>query len=338
MNSVLKKMDGNNWCTIESDPGVFTELMENMGAKDVMVDELFDLSDESFEAISPALGLLFLFKWTKETAGTGGGQPLSHEQCDPDFFFAKQTVSNACATQAILSVLLNNTNRVDVGDELRSFKEFTRDFAPDMRGETLGMNMMIRTVHNSFARPEPFVLEDGTGGSSARRRRGDDDDDDAAYHFIAYIPYKGALYEVDGLQAGPILLPSQENFGDDTDSSNWLKAVRPHIEARINRYAGNEIRFNLMAITRDKRPILTERIAKAEAEGLRDEAQAYREQLSALVEKRKAWTEENVRRKHNYVPFIVAALRLLAKKKKLKGLVRQAQEKAAEKKRAKGFA
>jgi ubiquitin carboxyl-terminal hydrolase L5 len=205
----------SEWCTIESDPGVFSELIRKIGVKNVGVEEVYSLEDEELlQSISPIHGLIFLFKWT---------QSQTKREClknyDNDLFFANQVINNACATQAIISILLN-VPQLDIGQELNEFKTFTMEMDPQLRGTVLGQTDTIRIVHNSFARPEPFYI---SNDGKKPKKEGD------AFHFVSYIPFKGKLYELDGLQEGPILI------GDCTPE-NWIYVAREEIKKRIEQY------------------------------------------------------------------------------------------------------
>ena len=51
-----------------------------------------------------------------------------------EIFFARQVITNACATQAIVSVLLNCTHEdLKLGSNLGDFKEFAQAFDPQVR-------------------------------------------------------------------------------------------------------------------------------------------------------------------------------------------------------------
>lgn len=66
-----------------------------------------------------------------------------------------------------------------------------------------------------------------------------------AFHFIAYVPVDGRLYELDGLKDGPIDLGKCQE--------DWVESVKPILETRMRSYATDEIRFNLMAIVSDRK-------------------------------------------------------------------------------------
>lgn len=320
-------MASSNWCTVESDPGVFTELIANMGVTGVQVEEKYEM-DSLLDNVSrcPIYGLVFLFKWKADPA------PRPTVTTDNGLFFANQVVHNACATQAILSILLNQDNKINLGSELKNFQEFTADMPSDVKGLAIGNSEMIRTVHNSFARPEPFVMED-------KQSSGDSD----AFHFISYVPYRGNLYELDGLQKGPIDLGPCTN--DD-----WLLKAREEITKRIEQ-GGSEIRFNLMTVGKSLEDVYQAELAecntkkealqvKAAAGG--DEGATASAELAALEsqiqqllalleqekEKFKNYKIENMRRKHNYIPFLLKFLKILAEKGQLNGLVEKAKQKS----------
>ncbi|KAF4982033.1 hypothetical protein FZEAL_2283 [Fusarium zealandicum] len=263
------------WNTIESDAGVFTSLIENLGVKDVQFEELLTLEPSELLTLQPVYGVIFLFKYPTDQpyATPEGPRDGSFDNAAAeDIFFAAQTIQNACATQALLSVLLNKTGDVEIGEKLGEFRDFTMVLPPEFRGEALSNSDLIREVHNSFARSSPFADEtDKTGAES-----GD------AFHFIAYTPINGTLYELDGLQPAPI---SHGACSPDDFSSRVVEVL----QRRIARYDATEIRFNLLAMCRD----------------LRQRARDFGDQelLEREERKRRDWMFENALRRHNFVGF-----------------------------------
>ncbi|XP_075917042.1 ubiquitin carboxyl-terminal hydrolase isozyme L5 isoform X2 [Petromyzon marinus] len=293
------------WCLIESDPGVFTELIRGFGCKGAQVEEIYSLEEESFSKLKPVHGLIFLFKWT-------AGEEME-------------------------------------GSIVRDSRNDTLFFAKQMKGLALSNSDTIRQVHNSFARQQMFEWDGRAAGK-----------DEDAFHFVAFVPKQGRLYELDGLRDGPIDLGA-------CDQEDWVKSVRPVIERRIQRYTEGEIRFSLMAVVSDRRMIYERRIAELQAgltqvtfakrllaqrterergrcrppqgearEGGGARSLAETSELMLLIEeenlKMQQHKVENVRRKHNYLPFIMELLKTLAEQQQLLPLVEKAKEKAAARK------
>jgi len=288
----------------------------------VQFEELLTLEPETLHDLNP-YGVIFLFKYpTGASAETKDkSRPLDGEfdyaALEPATFsnnndedeekqplwFAAQTIQNACGTQALLSILLNQnpnpttspesqtSNPFTLGPTLTDFRDFTTPLPAEYRGEALSNSSQIRDVHNSFARSSPFISEES-------RAAGEDDD---VYHFVAYTSINSTLYELDGLQPAPI------RHGDEGACPReiFAEAVVPVLRRRIERYPVTEIRFNLLAVCEDLR-------LKARSVG-------DLEVLAREEGKRREWRWENSLRRHNFVGFIGEVLKGVVRDRVRKG-------------------
>lgn len=132
-----------------------------------------------------------------------------------------QTTNNACATVAMLNIVMN-AEGIDLGEKLQAFKRSTSNLSTALRGHQISKSKFIRTIHNSFTRRMDHLNADlfleneamdakaSTNKRRAPTKRGSralprksKANSDYGFHFIAYVPAGGYVWELDGLQKKP---------------------------------------------------------------------------------------------------------------------------------------
>merc|ERR1719320_1733936 len=98
------------------------------------------------------------------------------------------------------------------------------------------------------------------------------DEDKDSYHFVAYLPINGRLYELDGLKEGPV------DLGAAPQDSSWMSAMKPILERRMMKYSAEEIHFNLMAVVSDRTMLYQNKLTEARERkaNLMDDSEASR--------------------------------------------------------------
>ncbi len=183
------------------------ELLKTLGVP-LVVDDLYSLDSASLAEFQPLHALVFLFKWV---AGQSGG-PSSGGKYDPDFpgFFAHQVVNNACATLAVMNAI-GNIPGLSMGAQLSELFSFTTGMDPQTSGMAITSSDWLREAHNALSPPSAISLD----GLDLPKSTED------AYHFVVYIPYAGAVYELDGLKQAPVSHGAYPEGGE-----GWLAKAR----------------------------------------------------------------------------------------------------------------
>lgn len=308
------------WYQIENNPSILTQLIKNIGVKGIQVEEILSL--ESLENLNtPIYGLIFLSKYIENKSYT----PNILSTWDKDLFFSKQIIENVNAIQSLLEIIFNNDDKIDLSPDLKELKLSMNEMNPITKGLTITNCEKIKNEQNKLI--------------SLTNDLNKNDED--IYHFVTIINFKKNVYELDGLQEGPILLEQ------DVEFNNWTKKIKNILIEKINFFSNNEIKFNLFVLIPDKleqlnndkniliskknyieekikgntdienennfeelkgldNGLLEEKIKKIEAE--------INECNNAInIEKMKnnKYKEENERRQFNYTPFILEILKIM---------------------------
>uniref|UniRef100_A0A8H7NIG0 Ubiquitin carboxyl-terminal hydrolase n=1 Tax=Bionectria ochroleuca TaxID=29856 RepID=A0A8H7NIG0_BIOOC len=275
LEEALKPLDTNDieewegWVELESDPAFFNIILRDLGVENVKAQELFTVEQEFMDLLpKPVFGLIFLFEYLPEEDET------EDEENPSEIWFANQTTNNACATVALLNIVMNAPG-VRLGETLKEFKESTKNLSTALRGHRLSSNPYIRRIHNSLTRRmdhlnADLALENEAseaaskksktrytikGGKRAQTRR-KLKESEYGFHFVAYVPADGYVWELDGLKTKPHRLGPLE-------STDWTTIARPYIEARMLQYEGTQLSFNLLALCQSPLAVHSQSIARA---------------------------------------------------------------------------
>ncbi|KAH8706793.1 hypothetical protein BGZ61DRAFT_350599 [Ilyonectria robusta] len=258
------------WIELESEPAFFNIILRDLGVKHVKAQEIFTIDQDSLDILpKPVLGLIFLFQYVP------GHDDVDQDEDTSDVWFANQTTDNACATIALLNIIMN-ADGIDLGQNLRDFKESTKHLSTPLRGHQLSRNTFIRTIHNSFTRRMDHLnadlcLENEASEASSKKvkkraapkkgrktTRKKKVKPEYGFHFIAYVPAGGYVWELDGLKSKPHRL-------DAVSSGDWTSIARPQIEGRMLQYEESQLSFNLLALCQSPLAAHSQAIARAVA-------------------------------------------------------------------------
>ncbi|ETB57816.1 hypothetical protein YYC_04627 [Plasmodium yoelii 17X] len=211
--------------------------------------DLEDKYNKLLNNFSHVFGIIFLFNIGKSY----DRKKYKEHNVPENLFFAKQVIPNACATQAILSIIFNKN--IKLNENIENIKTFSINFDSTMKGLTLSNCNFLRNIHNSFKTPV-YIENDDLYHNKKKESN--------SFHFVSYIEFEKNVYLLDGLQEGPILITDKNDDEKKEIENNWINIARNHIKKDINIMSNSEDdtenRFNILAIIKDKECIINEYI------------------------------------------------------------------------------
>ncbi|KAI9026818.1 hypothetical protein DFJ74DRAFT_604233 [Hyaloraphidium curvatum] len=227
---------GENWIPLESNPDVLTDFAHGLGVPQTSPYRFTDVwgLDEGVLAFMPrpVLAVVFLFPISEsyESYRKAEDARIAQEGQteDPELYFTKQTIGNACGTIGLLHALGNSLEELKVPETapLAKLVKAARGKNPLERGKMLETSKELAEMHEAMG---------GSGQTAAPAA-----DSDVNLHFVAFVqgPGNRRLYELDGRRPAPI---------DHGECEDLLAGAAKVVQRYIDREAG-DLHFVLLAL------------------------------------------------------------------------------------------
>lgn len=229
-------MEGQRWLPLEANPDVMNQFLRQLGLQaSWQFGDVYGLDPELLSLVPrPVCAVLLLFPVTdkyesfrveEEAKIKAQGQAVN-----PDVYFMRQTIGNACGTIGLIHAVANNQARLEFepNSALKKFLMESKSLSPEDKAAFLEKDESIRVTHESSAQ------EGQTEAPSL--------DEKVDLHFIAFVNVGGSLYELDGRKPFPIA------HGKTTEESFLEDATK--VCRRFMARDPDELRFTVVALSK----------------------------------------------------------------------------------------
>ncbi|KAF7495332.1 Ubiquitin carboxyl-terminal hydrolase isozyme L3 [Sarcoptes scabiei] len=180
------------WNPLESDPETMTEYLQLISMTPYRLIDVpsVDLAEELGIFNQNIFAYIFLFPMIKhKKLGT-----IEIDGCANGLFFMKQFIHNSCGSIALLHAYFNSISPKEfVQDSLLHtfyYENCSKD--PDSIGKAFAEGEDFKKTHHEMSLLGQSHVPTG------------DDLENIDLHFVAFVPFKNNIYELDGREDGPI--------------------------------------------------------------------------------------------------------------------------------------
>lgn len=367
--AVLQK---TGWLLLRTTARNLNSFMRGLGVKGLKVRQLYD-----YDYAGPwnIHAFVLLYKWKPDRGDISRWNPspasrlaranfqeeTSEDNTEhKDFIFCSQSLDNASSTQALVSALLNISEKgggdplqfhtqegaifgketnYDVGDNIRVLKSFLKPIDSVLRGAAVCSSQPVRDAHNQAARDQlgghPNLLdEDGKLRSSLMAEE--------MWMYSVFLPghQHYYVYELEGIAEGPRVCANLD------DQDMWFDTAISEVENQINVFRDHNTPFLLFTITSDIIPKNSKRRRSTGSSATNDQEEedeiedtfdtassseqdengkSSNDGTAESEESDQETTREEIERiraTHNYEPFFVEMMKLMASRGDIQEMIR----------------